>query len=105
MLAETSLQVRLEDILSSSSLTNIGSPQGCGASPVFFVVLLNKALLTLRMRCTLRPEGEIGLPESAEYADDTDFISQSLAYLQKKLPIAKDVLKSYKLILKEDKSE
>jgi hypothetical protein len=94
LLAEALLQIRLEDILSGSLLTNIGSPQGFGASPVFFVLLLNKALFTLKMRCTTSHEGEIGLPENVEYADDTDFISQSLAHLQKKLLIAKEVSKN-----------
>ena len=99
LLAETSLRVRLGDTLSQVFHPNIGSPQGCSASPIFFIILLNKAMSDLKKRLPEeRPSADLGLPEHADDADDADFLSTEKTYLkQTVLPCVEQVFGEYNL--------
>ena len=106
LLAETSIQVKFKDVISSLFKSNIGSPQGCSASPIFFIVLLNKALVDLKSKVPFsRPIEDTGFPEDAEYADDTDFISTNMEYLSNLLPYVEKEFGAYNLIVNADKTE
>ena len=73
---------------------------------MFFIVLLNKALCDLKKRIpTERPKAYIGLPEDAEYADDTYFFSTDEEYLQQMLPCVELVFRGIELKVNTDKTE
>ena len=93
LLAETSLRVRLGETLSKVFYLNIlGSPQGCSASPIFFIVLLNKALADLTQKFPIpRPAVDSGLPNDVEFADDVDILSFDKGYQKRILPYAEQV--------------
>ena len=106
LLAETTIKVRLGEVVSSVFTSNIGSPQGCSVSPIFFIVLLNKALEDLKTKVPFpRPISDLGYPEDAEYADDTDFISTSEEYLENLLPYVEKEFGTYNLLVNTDKTE
>lgn len=85
---------------------NIGSPQGCSASPLFFIVLLNKAICDLKLKYPReRPLADLGLPGDAEYADDSDLLSTEKEYLEEMLPYVEKVFREYRLIVNADKTE
>ena len=46
-----------------------------------------------------RPIADVGLPEDAEYADDTDFLSTDKGYLDQMLPYVEEVFSEKKLIV------
>ena len=77
LLANTSLQVAFNGILTKPIQSNIGSPQGDALSPLLFAIYLEAAIRELHTCSPQRPhiDGMCGLPEHAIYADDTDFIS------------------------------
>ena len=53
-----------------------------------------------------RPSADLGLPEHAEYADDTDFLSTEKTYLkQTVLPCVEQVFGEYNLIVNTEKTE
>ncbi len=76
LLAETSLQVKLKDILSAPIDTTIGSPQGNRMSTMFFAVYLERALRNVREIAPLRPQVDNGLPTELIYADDVDIVTK-----------------------------
>ena len=51
LLAETTLEVRIENAQSDTFETNIGSPQGDSISGPVFTLYLNEALQQIKMKC------------------------------------------------------
>ena len=77
LLANTSLTVRFNGILTQPFESNIGSPQGDALSPILFAIYLEYALRQLRINGPQRPRVDLDtdIPLEAIYADDVDFIS------------------------------
>ena len=81
LLAETSLEPRLQRGTCDPFATTIGTPQGDSLSPVLFVVYLEAALRDLRRKLQTRNIRYSGLPLDVAYADDVDFVSYSREFL------------------------
>ena len=82
LLADTNLKVKLGQFLSSAFQTTIGTPQGDGLSPILFAIYLECALREVReLSQEKRPLPDKKIPIEAIYADDTDFISSDLEFL------------------------
>ncbi len=66
LLANSTLQVHFNRILTAPFTSNICSPQGDGLSPILFAIYLESAMQSLRSHGLVRPEADnlIGLPES-----------------------------------------
>ena len=79
LLANTTLQVQFNGILTSPFSSNIGSPQGDALSPILFAIYLEAAIRALYAKGLVRPDVDAlaGLPDFLVYADDTDFVSLS----------------------------
>lgn len=105
LLANTSLQVRLEDVLSQCFKTTIGTPQGDGLSPILFIVYLEKALRDVRAQAPPKPLEDRNLPNEAIYADDTDFISTNTDFLKSLETIIPPIIGKYDLIANAQKWE
>ena len=77
LLANTSLQVEFNGVMTNPFVSTIGSPQGDGLSPILFAIYLEAAIRELHARGPIRPQCDldVNLPLNAIYADDTDFIS------------------------------
>ena len=80
LLANTTLEVRVEDTITEPFESNIGSPQGDGLSGtsfnVYFEYSLRKVREMLNQNSRDEQREEITLPTEAIYADDADFISR-----------------------------
>ena len=87
--------------------TNIGTPQGDGLSPILFAIYLEAALSELHAHGPQRPYSDVsaGLPYTAIYADDVDFISLDLAFLNKILKAVGPVFGMSDLLVNVDKTE
>ena len=83
LLSSTDLKVKLKTSSSESFVSNIGTPQGDGLSPVLFTIYLEHALRDLR-----KPHHS-HIPYELTYADDVDFVSitgfQEISTVQKHL--------------------
>ena len=88
LLTDTTIKVKLNNILSQPLVTLNGTPQGDSLSPVLFTVYLEAALRLIRERLSPRPalDIQLQLPNETAYADDVDFISTSLQYLHDNHP-------------------
>ena len=82
LLADTSLTVKLGEVLSDPFQTTIGTPQGDGISPILFAVYLESAIRLVRAQVMPRPAADVGIPPELIYADDTDFPSTSQSFLR-----------------------
>jgi hypothetical protein len=105
LLAETSLQVKLKEILSAPFDTTIGSPQGDGMSPMFFAVYLERALRNVREIAPLRPQVDNGLPSELIYADDVDIVTKEKERAQEMKAIIPPTIGKAKLKVNESKWE
>ena len=83
LLANTTLQVRLEEVLWNPFKTTIGTPQGDGLLPILFIIYLERTLKDVRNKAPPKPIEDNNIPSEAIYADDTDFISKNAEYLKK----------------------
>ena len=85
LLANTSIRVFFNGHETYPFVSNIGSPQGDGLSPILFAIYLEAALREFDARGPTRPSKDVnvGLPYNAIYADDADFISLDLDFLNK----------------------
>ena len=104
LLNNTTLQARIKNILSEPFETNIGVPQGDALSPVLFTIYLELALRELR-KALPKPLEDEHLPSEIEYADDTDFISSEIEYLNKIKTDAPKILEKWCLAMNSDKTE
>ena len=107
LLKDTTLRVRLDGKLSEPFSTSIGTPQGDCLSPVLFIVYLEATLRELRATAPKRCEADIKykVPSEAIYADDTDFISLSKAWLKELLEFVPPILAEYYLIANKEKTD
>ena len=90
LLSETSLEVKIKGAKTKPFTTNIGSPQGDGASGPIFTVYFEDRLTDLRSEIENAPihVNEINqkwieqknscLPGETQYADDADFITEDI---------------------------
>ena len=105
LLANTTLQVRLEEVLSNPFKTTIGTPQGDGLSPILFIIYLERALKDVRNKAPPKPIEDKDIPSEAIYADDTDFISKNAEYLKKLEAIIPNSIGAYDLVANASKWE
>ena len=107
LLANTSLQVQFNGVMTAPFQSTIGSPQGDGLSPLLFAIYLEAALREFRARGPQRPEIDVtlGLPEYAIYADDTDFISTCSVYLDLVQQTVGPIFAEFNLLVNVDKTE
>ena len=100
LLSNTSLDIKISGVETEKFISNIGSPQGDGISGVLFNIYLEDCLR--RMRYELNEKDPLmehsycktkktSLPEEEIYADDTDFISDSLERKNEVLKAAEKV--------------
>ena len=75
LLANTSIQVNFNGVVTAPFTSTIGSPQGDALSPILFAIYLEAAIRELIARGPKRPQCDLNihLPLEAIYADDTDF--------------------------------
>jgi hypothetical protein len=107
LLANTSLRVCFNGIVTKSFTTNVGTPQGDGLSPILFAIYLEAALRELLTRGPQRPSSEVkvGLPFNAIYADDVDFISLDKAFLERILREVGPIFGDSDLLVNVEKTE
>ena len=105
LIANTTLSVRLGGFESSPFHTTIGTPQGDSLSPVLFVVYLDAALRDVLATAPHRCPADSTLPIDIIYADDTDFVSTSSAWLAQLEPLAATVLRQWNLHVNAEKTE
>ena len=107
LLANTSLIVRFNGILTQSFESNIGSPQGDALSPILFAVYLEYALRELRKDGPQRPRVDLDadIPLEAIYADDVDFISLCHNFLDRVHSQVGPIFKELNLLVNSAKTE
>ena len=105
LMANTTLEVKIESFKSPAFPTTKGIPQGDGLSPVLFTVYLEAALRDLRSSLPPRPTADAQIPPETAYADDADFISTSHTYLRQLLALAEDIFDKWDLKVNVSKTE
>ena len=112
LLSNTSITIQFSDHEPETVKTNVGSPQGDSISGCFFNIELEKALRSVREKLhQFKPQIEHSyikrsyLPSEMEYADDTDFITESQHEKEYLKSIIKDTLIQHNLIVNDDKTE
>ena len=117
MLADTTLEVKIENAEASPFTSNIGSPQGDSISGPLFTIYLNHALQQIRNKMQEEPidvrdinlqwieKTESNIPDMIVYADDCDFITEIDEKKGKIYQLAKDVMIDMNLIVNEDKTK
>ena len=110
LLSNTSLLVRVGDVLSTRRMTTRGSPQGDALSGILFIAYLSRALRDTEQALSLtvtRPREDLmlRLPATTSYADDVDFYSMDSDFLEAKLHAAQQTLPDWNLELNVPKTE
>ena len=105
LLANTSLQVQFNGIMTAPFMSTIGSPQGDGLSPILFAIYLEAAIRELIARGPKYPQHDLHLPHSAIYADDTDFISLCSKFLDDIQLAVGPIFIEYDLLVNVEKTE
>ena len=117
LLAETTLEIKVETAQATTFETNIGSPQQDSISGPLFTLYFNKALQQIKEemqkeligcrdinpRCTEKMESSI--PEEIMYADDCDFITETEKAKDKIYEKPKEIMTSKSLLVNEEKTE
>jgi len=94
--------IRIGSDMGEEFETNVGSPQGDGASPVWFTSYYEAALKEARQQA---PQEEVVLPPEMQYADDLDLLDFCLGKLEAKLQACVKVFPAWNLKINEDKTE
>ena len=117
LLAETTLEVKVENVQAIIFEFNIGSPQGDSISGPRFTLYLNRALQQMKDEMQKEPidcrdinprwveKMESSIPEEIVYADDCDFITEIEKTKDKIYEKAKEIMKSKNLLVNEEKTE
>ena len=102
LLSDTTLQTRIQGVLSTPFSTSIGTPQGDALSPILFIIYLEAALRYHKSSLPSAYSANIFIPQ---YADDTDFISTDYAdHLITSLYLPAN-LQTFNLTMNPDKTE
>ena len=104
LLSNTTISVRLGKEVSPDFKSTIGTPK-VTVSPVVFVIYLESALREIRASIPPGPMRDMALPPEVNYADGTDFISQSRPWLESIEPDIIAILGDWHLKINEDKTE
>lgn len=110
LLADTRLQVRIDNELSEAFTSNLGTPQGDGLSPFLFLFYLNEAIGDAEVSFPLREQSpamdrDLQLPALSAYADDVDLYSTSKRFLEAKLTHYSAKFTEWNLKINADKTE
>ena len=117
LLAETTLENKVENAQATTFESNIGSPQGGSISGPLFTLYFSRALQQIKdemqketIDCRdINPRWvekmESSMPEEIVYADDCDFINEMEKTKNKIYEKAKEIMKSKNLLVKEEKTE
>ena len=107
LLADTSLQIKLQSVLGPSFPSTIGSAQGDCLSPLLFIIYLEASLRRIRIRVQhLRPACDADLPSDTEYADDCDWLSRNSSFIDNTVrPLLPSLLAEDDLVVNEQKTE
>ena len=107
LLANTSLQVEYNGVMTDPFISTIGSPQGDGLSPILFAIYLEAAIRELHARGPSRSQCDldVDIPLSAIYADDTDFISLCSKFLDMIQQSVGPIFSEFDLLVNVDKTE
>ena len=101
LLADTSLNITC----SSTTVTiptSVGTPQGDSLSPILFIVYLESALRELRLQLSLSTNVS---PNELIYADDCDFIFDTLKDAENSVPTIVESLGKFNLKVNASKTE
>ena len=109
LLANTKLRIKINKTTSGEFEVTIGAFQGDCLSGSLFTMYLAGALYHLRaVVIHIRPNPPIAqssLPLEWEYADDVDFADEDEDKLHQLLPICKEILSEWNLLVNETKTE
>ena len=117
LLADTTLEIKIQNAEACPFTSNIGSPQGDSISGPLFTIYLNHALQQIRNKMQEEPidvrninlqwieKRESNIPDMIAYADDCDFITEIDEEKERIYQRAKDVMTDMNLIVNEDKTE
>ena len=110
LLSNTKLRIKIDQTISLEFETSKGSFQGDAASGAFFTLYFAGALYHQRAVLeTIRPNPPFDpntfFPTEWEYADDADFADEDEDSLREMLPICKEILAEWDLLVNEDKTE
>jgi exonuclease III len=116
LLADTTLDIKMHGVSDPQPFsTNMGSPQGDALSGMCFNVYFENALKKLRAAMKADPildehsyscrSTEVSLPEECIYADDYDFITDTIEQRDKLNNIVRDILLEENLLVNESKTE
>ena len=105
LLADTSLSVAVGPCISELVDTNIGVPQGDGASPTLFTVYLEDSLRLLRPNLPPPTPGPAVLPPMTLFADDVDYCDWSEQHLERCLDITESTFRERDLVINKTKTE
>ena len=107
LLSNTSLSVRVKDLMGRPFKSTEGVPQGDSFSPVAFTTTFEMVLRQTRSEFPTTPSADIqlGIPMEMQYADDTDFISSSHSFLEDVLKVLDTELPPRHLICNTEKTQ
>lgn len=106
LLSNTTLEVKIPDFEQTETFkSNIGSPQGDGASGVNFNVYFEDSLQEVRNLIHQDHTYHINIPEEAIYADDADLITENEKDQKKIQERVGEILRRNNLFVNEDKTE
>ena len=117
LLADTTLEVKIDNAESSPFVSNIGSPQGDSISGPLFTIYLDDVILLIKEALEKAPidcrdinrqlleKIRSEIPSEILYADDCDFITEIEKMTKQIYEIAKTILKEHNLLVNDDKTE
>ena len=117
LLAEATLEVKVENAQATTFESNIGSPQGDSISGPLFTLYFNRALQQIKDEMQKEPidcrdinprwveKMESSIPEEIVYADDCNFITETEKTKNKIYEKAKEIIKSENLLVNKKKTE
>ena len=117
LLADTTLEVKINNADSSPFSSNIGSPQGDSISGPLFTIYLDDKIQMIKEMIEKEPidcrdinqqlleKIKSEIPNDILYADDCDFVTEIEKMTKRIYEIAKEILKEHNLLVNDDKTE